>query len=637
MGYTRFALDSPATVGTTDLIKLAESHELDAVDVSWPVIRDTSERDLIAARRRGITVTTIDLGAVAPPSDPRSEYARIVAFAGAVACRRLTLTCATDEAASADKAREWFDTMLGELADWCEEPGLSVVVRMGRPSDGRPSALTSTADLRDVLTKVNRGSLSGEVDVTALAEAGEDVDRATASLVGRLGHVRLGDRADQLVRDRAAEVRQLLADLQAYGYGDVVSLPAVAAVPQILESLGGAATQDRGRVEHLQETLAANNLDAAVLLSAENVLSLSGYWPMNGTCVAVVPKVGEPHLLVPAGEEFWAARSGWSNVHMYQAGRIKDAPFPDTVARNLRRLVDTGAVVGDRIGVEGPFRAQVPPHMAHEVSGRHEVIRPVVASELSAETVFFDQELYKVRARKTAAELRAIRRTAAIADIGLETFRDGLIDGARDIDLATEVERAIETRGIGFQGASRVRAYAFVMSGPQTSQCHLDYEFSSTRRMREGEWALMELAVVADGYWQDLSRVFVIGDPTDQQREIARVAEEAFLAAQAAAVPGATGAQVDDAARQVVESAGYGAAFPHQTGHGVGVAFHEQYPLLKPGSEHVLEENHVIAIEPGVYIPGVGGVRNEDDLVVGASSGATSLQSVPHAVSVTNR
>jgi Xaa-Pro aminopeptidase/Xaa-Pro dipeptidase len=147
----------------------------------------------------------------------------------------------------------------------------------------------------------------------------------------------------------------------------------------------------------------------------------------------------------------------------------------------------------------------------------------------------------------------------------------------------------------------------------------------------------MEMAVVADGYWQDLSRVFVLGEPSAFQTELHTVAEAAFQAAVAAAVPGATGEAVDQAAREVVQDGGLTEAFPHQTGHGVGVAFHEQYPLLKPGSGHVLEAGNVIAIEPGVYIPGLGGVRNEDNLIVGDAAGARSLQAVPHQLSVPAR
>ncbi|WP_406230498.1 M24 family metallopeptidase [Nocardia sp. NBC_01009] len=630
MGFTRFALSASAGTDITHLIKLAESHELDAIEVGWRAVTRSAEAELLAARARGISVTTIDLGAVTTADDPRGELDRLVAFASAVSCRRVTLTAAADPNDTREQVRRWFDAMLRELAERCEEPGLSLVVRVGRPAEAT-SVIADTADLRDVLASVNRLNVSAEADLTAFAAAGEDSDRATASLVGRLGHVRLGDMAEEFP---AAVVSGFLADLQSYGYADVVTLPADAALPQLLESLGGNVTHDSARVAQLQQTLAENNLDAAVLLSSENVLSISGYWPMNGTCVAVVPRTGDPHLLVPAGEEFWAARSGWHNLHMYQAGRITDPPFATTVDRLLRRLARGGSAAGRRVGVEGPFRAQVPPHMAHEVSGRHEIIRPVVASALDAEVVFFDQALCRSRAAKTPAELRALRRSAAIADVGLRTFRDRLTDGARDIDVATEVERAIETFGVGYQGASRVRGYAFVMSGPQTSQCHLDYEFSSTRRMRTGEHVLMELAVVADGYWQDLSRVFVIGEPTDQQRLLHQTAEAAFQAAARAAVPGATGAQVDAAAREVIDAAGLAEAYPHQTGHGVGIAFHEQFPLLKPGSDHVLEEGNVIAIEPGVYLPGVGGVRNEDNLVVSSSLGAASLQTIPHALNV---
>ena len=173
------------------------------------------------------------------------------------------------------------------------------------------------------------------------------------------------------------------------------------------------------------------------------------------------------------------------------------------------------------------------------------------------------------------------------------------------------------------------------MSGPQTSQCHLDYEFSSTRRMREGEWILMELAVVADGYWQDLSRVFVLGEPTAQQREIAETAEAAFVAAAKAAVPGATG---DRWMRRLARSSAGPAsaeAYPHQTGHGVGIAFHEQYPLLKPGSEHILGRGQRVAIEPGVYIPGSRRrAQRRRSRWSGPADGATTLQSIAHAVNV---
>ncbi|MET4433216.1 M24 family metallopeptidase [Mycolicibacterium sp. 624] len=627
---TRYAAAATNGDDADTLIDRAKQHGLDAVELRWKSIDPRNLSVLTGARSSGVNVAAIDLGVVDADHDPRADLPNLLSAANATSCRRLLLTQRRAAGGADAEARAWFVTMLRQLAEQCEAPGLSLVVRVARSGETE-SGLTSTADLREVLAAVNRGNVAAETDLSAMLTGGEDAQRSTDSLVGRVGYARLGDRAAELDTD---VIGAFLADLQVYGYGDVVAVPADAKLGELLDSIGTSVTFDADRLAKFQQTLVENNLDGAVMLSAENVVSVSGYWPMNGTCVAVVPRSGEPHLLVPAGEEFWAARSGWANLHMYQAGRIGDPSLADTVASQLRRLRDTGVISGRRIGVEGPFRAQVPPHMAHEVSGRHEIIRPVVASALDAETVFFDAALCRSRAAKTTAELAALRRTAAIADIGLQTFRDGLRDGVRDIDLATEVERAIETQGVGHLGASRVRGYAFVMSGPQTSQCHLDYEFSSTRRMRDGEWILMELAVVADGYWQDLSRVFVLGDPTDQQREIAETAETAFVAAARAAVPGATGAEVDDAARRAIDAAGMGEAYPHQTGHGVGIAFHEQYPLLKPGSTHVLEEGNVIAIEPGVYVPGVGGVRNEDDLVVGSADGATTLQSVPHAVSV---
>jgi Xaa-Pro aminopeptidase len=132
-----------------------------------------------------------------------------------------------------------------------------------------------------------------------------------------------------------------------------------------------------------------------------------------------------------------------------------------------------------------------------------------------------DELLLKERAIKTAPEVAALRRTAAAADAGLAAFRAGIRPGARDIDLAADVERIIEAEGVRLGGATRVRAWAYVMSGPQTAQAYLSYEMSTPRTMREGTASSRELGVVADGYWNDLSRIRRRGSRTRNRRDYA--------------------------------------------------------------------------------------------------------------------
>ncbi|WP_136054671.1 M24 family metallopeptidase [Microbacterium sp. K24] len=625
--FTRYALSS-RELSTADLVENARLAGLDAVEVDYDRLSSEDAAALVSAKKSGVQTTSIDLGSVADPRTLEGRLSELLALSAQVGNRRFVIT----GGASGDSALDSFIEGLRWLADQTEPLGFALVVRVARPEENAGQLLHSTRDLRVVLARTNRGNVSARADLSAFLGAGEEASHSTADLVGRLGHASLG--AADSVDVRAAA--PFLDDLSSFGYADVVRVeaPSSETARSLIDALGGNKTFDADRVNRVQEYIADDGLDAIVLNASKNIVAATGYWPMNGTILALIPRTGTPHLFVPAGEETWASRSGWQDIHVYQAGRLIDPSLHETVAKEFGALADSLGLAGGRIGIEGPFRAQVPPHMAHEVSGRHESLRPVLEDVFGAAPVFMSDKWTRSRAAKTEAELRGIRRAAAIADVGLRTFRDGIANGVRDIELGTEVESKLELFGVGRDGVSRVRGYAFVMSGPQTSQCHLDYEFSSTRVQRTGDNVLMELAVVADGYWQDLSRAFVIGEASLDIERIYEVAEASFVAAQRAAVPGATGHDVDAAARQVVEDAGMSEAYPHQTGHGVGVAFHEQYPLIKPGSDHLLEAGNVIAIEPGVYIPGIAGIRNEDNLVVGDPTGATSLQTVPHAVSV---
>ena len=153
---------------------------------------------------------------------------------------------------------------------------------------------------------------------------------------------------------------------------------------------------------------------------------------------------------------------------------------------------------------------------------------------------------------------------------------------------------------------------SLVQSGPNSALPHLE---PSNRKLDGGDLVLLDFGAAFAGYKADTTRIAVVGEPSAKQREIHRIVLEAHDAAIAAVRPGVTTGDVDAAARRVIEAAGYGENFFHRVGHGIGLEGHED-PSLDPGSRTVLQPGMVFTIEPGVYLPGFGGVRIEDDVVV---------------------
>jgi Xaa-Pro dipeptidase len=141
-------------------------------------------------------------------------------------------------------------------------------------------------------------------------------------------------------------------------------------------------------------------------------------------------------------------------------------------------------------------------------------------------------------------------------------------------------------------------------------------EITSDRRLKKSEIALLELAVVADGYWSDRTRARIAGKATDMQREIWEIVVQAQQKAIEFVYPGVESGVVDRAARKFIHDVGHEKDFMHITGHGVGFAYHENVPCICPGGSDELQKGMVHTVEPGIYIEGMGGIRIEDDVVV---------------------
>ncbi len=374
------------------------------------------------------------------------------------------------------------------------------------------------------------------------------------------------------------------------------------------------------RASDLQALLATAELDALVLKLPENILFATGHWVrMGGLCIVFVPARGSATLVVCDFEADDARETLDGDVRLLELGYDKPPVGPATSAL-LSELAEQSGCLGGRIGYEGGFE-----YLSHAVFGE--------ATAVAGPTALFLQEalrserlidatamITQARSRKNVWELGKLRRVNEIADIGLDLFKSLTTPGRTEVEIATRVEQIIRAEGIGFDDTRDVRAYAMVCSGTSTSLAWQPFR-TTAREITRDELVMIEMGVVADGYWCDRTRTVAAGLATREQRRAYQAVRAAQTAAIAAAVPRTVAREVDAISRATCAEHGF-TQYPHHTGHGVGFGYHEMTPTLSPNGAAVLEPDIVLAIEPGIYSKELGGgIRWEDTILVTAGGG----------------
>lgn len=224
-----------------------------------------------------------------------------------------------------------------------------------------------------------------------------------------------------------------------------------------------------------------------------------------------------------------------------------------------------------------------------------------------------------LREQKDEEELSRITAAAAVAERALQRTVDSVRPGQSELEIAGRLEQALRQ-----EGSAGFPFETIVALGERAA---LPHARAGVREVGAGDFLLIDFGAIVDGYCSDITRTFVVGRADDAQRaayEVVRVANEH---ASALVRAGMTGRDADGLARRYIEEHGYGEAFGHSLGHGIGLEVHEA-PRLARTAETVLPEHAVVTIEPGVYRPGWGGVRIEDDVVL-RRDGATVITSFP--------
>ncbi|MGO2891854.1 M24 family metallopeptidase [Enterococcus devriesei] len=244
----------------------------------------------------------------------------------------------------------------------------------------------------------------------------------------------------------------------------------------------------------------------------------------------------------------------------------------------------------------------------------YSIFEEVIDAELAPASGLIE----KLREQKDDGEIAIIEKACAIADEGFDHVLKMIRPGMTEIEVANQLD--FYMRSLGASGTS---FETIVASGARSA---LPHGVASEKMVEQGDLITLDFGCVYQGYVSDITRTFAIGDPGQQLKDIYQIVLEAQKKVLEVAQAGVTGSQLDAVARDFISEAGYGEAFGHSTGHGIGMEIHEG-PNISRSNDEPLMEGNVITDEPGIYLPGLGGVRIEDDLVILAEGNRILTQS----------
>lgn len=332
------------------------------------------------------------------------------------------------------------------------------------------------------------------------------------------------------------------------------------------------------RLNNLRVSL-PDTVDALLVLKPENRAYVSGFSGSNG--YLVVGKTGDMMLTDFRYTEQAAAQCPGVTIIDYA---------PDLHASLNNSLKSAGIT---RLGFEGDFV----PHATWVT----------LSEKLETELVPCSGLVEKLRMIKDEDELASMQKAAEIAEDALTEILHKIKPGVTEAFVALELEIAM--RRLGSQGLAFPTIAA---SGPRSS---LPHGRASERKIMPGDFLTLDFGAMYNGYCSDITRTFVVGKATPEQRRVYETVQQAQLKTLSAIRPGIAGKDVDKVARDYITEQGYGERFGHGLGHGVGRMVHEG-PSAGSKSEDTLAAGHVVTVEPGIYIPEWGGVRIEDMVVV---------------------
>jgi Xaa-Pro aminopeptidase len=378
--------------------------------------------------------------------------------------------------------------------------------------------------------------------------------------------------------------------------------------------------RDDAKLDRVRALMAEQDLDALVVRAPDNVLYLTNFWGMKGYDACVFPREGGPVLLCLEASEADAAETAWTSDVRFVAGYAADDPRP-VPARTLDAAVAASAQYG-RVGLELSLGTQASDRMVGEPTTFTKAWFDAFPRAVDAAPL-----LAAARSRKTAQEVERIRLANEIAAAAMEHVRAELRPGMTEAQAAALWQGFVHGEGTGWRGQVELAlGYSLVWSGEGIRT----FTATGHRPVQADQPTLFEIWVCADGYWCDHTKNVVPGELRDDYRELEAGLMGVYERAIDHCRPGASLAELDVLVRDGLAELGYPGQPSHPVCHGVGARAHEP-PYAHRAGGGTVEEGMVLAIEPGCYWSGGGGLRVEDNFLITAG-GAEKLSSFPDGI-----
>lgn len=358
------------------------------------------------------------------------------------------------------------------------------------------------------------------------------------------------------------------------------------------------------RIENLRKTFKANEIDGLLVFIQENRFYLSGFEGEDSQFdeTAGILVIGKEKLILATDSRFVfqaKTEAPLYEVYCYKTGLDKELPAIMELAG-----IKTAGFESVRVTMD-LFQKM---NKAVKDYGQDLKLKPVSGL------------IEKFREIKDEDEISIIKKALIIAENGLKNILPDLLCGMTEKQGAWLLEKTLREMGAEDLSFSTITAAGINAAKP--------HAVPSNTQFKEEQTVLFDWGIILDRYCSDITRTFYIGKKDNKFDKIFEIVKKAQDAGTNAIKEGATGRDVDMAARKIIEDAGYGKYFGHGLGHGVGMAVHEA-PRLSPLSDSVLKEGMVVTVEPGIYIPEWGGIRLENMVVVRKDHGEVLNSTTP--------
>jgi Xaa-Pro aminopeptidase len=378
--------------------------------------------------------------------------------------------------------------------------------------------------------------------------------------------------------------------------------------------------RDDAKLDRVRGLMAEEGLDTLVVRAPDNVLYLTNFWGMKGYEAVVFPREGEPVLICLEASAEDATRGAWTNDVRFLHGYAADDPRPPT-ARTLELAQAAAGELG-RVGLELSLGTQASDRMVGEPTTFTAAWFAGFGDAADATPL-----LARARESKTGQELERMQLANEIAAAAMEHAREQLRPGMKESQAAALWEGFVHGEGTGWKGRVELAlGFSLVWSGPGIKT----FTATGDLPVQEDEPTLFEIWVCADGYWCDHTKNLCPGELRPEYVELERQLLDVYGRAIEYCRPGASLAELDRLVRDGIAEAGYPGQPSHPVCHGVGARAHEP-PYAHQAGGGTIEEGMVLAIEPGIYWEGGGGLRVEDNFLVTAD-GPEKLSSFPDGV-----